>query len=428
VSDHRDQLYQFCRERFPALRIRGIRAGFLFVNFLLIITALYQLKPSSRSLFIEYLGADSLPYVWICTAVVMGGVITIYHKLVEHVSRIRLVLGSCFLFGGMLIVFRLWLIRPDPVAAVAFYIFVDILGVVLVEQFWSLTNAIYSTREGKSWYGFIGTGGLLGGVIGGSFAGLLLSYTPLQTPDLLTVAACLLGIILLVSMLMSRIGLYCEAEGTEQAVVSKDGWKAITKNRYLILIAAILLLAQFASPVIEYQFLKTVEHAYPELEQRTAFLSYFFSLLGLVSIGVNLGFTPLIHRTLGVIAGLLVQPILITICAFGFLANPTLLLSAAAKISDRGLSYSINRASRELLYVPIDTVLIYRAKAWIDMFGYRLFKIFGSVLILLFTDWLPVSIGIPRLSWLVAGICLLWFVVILQIRVEYGLIAPRDNK
>lgn len=424
MTDRRDLLYQQCRERFPTLRVRGIRAVFLFLNFLLIITALYQLKPASKSLFIEYLGADSLPYVWIGTALTMATMISVYHKLVERVSRIRLVLGSCFLFGGILIGFRIWLIHPDPVAATAFYIFVDILGVVLVEQFWSLTNAIYSTSEGKSWYGFIGTGGLLGGVIGGSLAGLLLNHTSLQTPDLLTVAAGILGITLVLSLIMNRLGLYCEAEGSAQEVVSKGGWKAITKNRYLILIAAILLLAQFASPVIEFQFLKTVEITYPDLEPRTAFLSYFFGLLGLVSIGVNLGLTPLVHRTLGVIAGLLVQPLVITVCALGFLVSPTLMWSAAAKISDRGLSYSINRASRELLYVPIDTVLIYQAKAWIDMFGYRLFKIFGSLLILMFTRWLPVAVSIPRLSWLVAGICFLWFFVILQLRTEYGLLVP----
>ena len=48
------------------------RASILFINFLLIILAYYQIKPASRSLFIEYLGADYLPYVWIGTALVLG--------------------------------------------------------------------------------------------------------------------------------------------------------------------------------------------------------------------------------------------------------------------------------------------------------------------------------------------------------------------
>ena len=50
-----------------------------------------------------------------------------------------------------------------------------------------------------------------------------------------------------------------------------------------------------------------------------------------------------------------------------FMASPTLLIAAIMRISDRGLSYSINRASKELLYVPIDPLLIYQAKAWIPV-------------------------------------------------------------
>lgn len=404
-------------------RTLGIRAAILFFNFLLIVMALYQLKPASRSLFIESLGAERLPYVWIATALAMGAVTAVYYRLVGRQRRIRVVLGSCLLFGALLVAFRLLLARPGPVATTLFYVFVDILGVVLVEQFWSLTNAIYSTRQGKSWYGVIGTGGLLGGVLGGGLAALLINHTPLTTPDLLLVAAAILAVTFALTWIMGRLGLYREVEGAGRPVRHTGGWRAIRESRYLLLIAALLLLAQLASPLIEYQFLTTVEAAYPELEARTAFLSLFFSLLGLVSIAVNLAVTPLVHRHLGVIAGLLVQPLLIAFCSLGFWLQPALLPAAAAKISDRGLSYSINRASKELLYIPIDTVLIYQAKAWIDMFGYRLFKIFGSLLILLCTRWLPVRLEAPQLSWFSVAICAAWIGLILVLRADYGRIA-----
>jgi AAA family ATP:ADP antiporter len=409
--------------RAPNLRALQVRACFLFLNFLLIIMALYQLKPASRSLFIQFMGADRLPYVWIGTAVVMGILITWYHRLVGRYSRVRVVFGSCLLFGALLVVFRLLFNRPHPATATAFYVFVDILGVVLVEQFWSLANSIYSTREGRAWYGFIGTGGLLGGVLGGGAGVLLLKYTPLQTPDLLLVAAGSLLIILALTWVMGRLGIYREVENQGRPTRFTGGWRALQRNRYLLLIAGILLLAQLVDPIVEYQFLKTVEAHYSEMEARTAFLSAFFGVLGMVSIAVNLGLTPLVHRTLGVIAGLLVQPLALGVCSLGFFAHPTLFFGAAAKISDRGLSYSINRASKELLYVPIDSVLIYQAKAWIDMFGYRLFKIFGSFIILLFTQWLPFAIGVPQLSWFTAGICLLWILLVMAIRREYGQLA-----
>ncbi|MCD6527375.1 MAG: hypothetical protein J7K75_10330 [Desulfuromonas sp.] len=405
--------------RFPPLNSLGVRATFLFGNFLLIIMALYQLKPASRSLFIEAVGTDYLPHVWIGTALVMGGLITGYHRLIRRFPRLYIVLSTCLLFSGLLVVFRLLLTTKHPAVVVAFYIFVDILGVVLVEQFWSLTNSIYSTSEGKSWYGYIGTGGLLGGVMGGLVAAMILRHTPLQTPDLLLVAAAILLAIMILTWVMGRLGIYHEVENLGHPTTYRGGWRVLKHSRYLMMIAAILLLAQLASPLVEYQFMKTVEDVYLEQEARTAFLSLFFSLLGGVSISVNLLVTSLVHRKLGVVAGLLAQPLLMMLCSLGFVFQPTLPFSVATKISDRGLSYSINRASKELLYVPIDSILIYQAKAWIDMFGYRLFKIFGSFIILFFTQWLPFRVSVPQLSWFTVAICLVWIGLILLIQRDY---------
>ena len=416
-----------CDERYMSFRTIGARSTFLFINFFLIILALYQLKPASRSLFIESLGAEKLPYIWIATAVTMGIFITYYHRLVARYNRIHIVLGTCLTISGLLVVFRLLLNHSDPLIAACFFVFVDILGVVLVEQFWSLTNSIYTTREGKSWYGVVGTGGLVGGVAGGWAAAMFIKHTPLQTPDLLITAAVIIIFIFGLTWVMGRIGLYCEVEHLVPVEPISGGWRILRHSRYLLLIAAILLMAQLVSPLVEYQFLNTVETSYPEREARTAFLSLFFSVLGGVSIAINLGITPLVHRALGPIAGLLLQPLMIWIFSCWFFFQPTLYFCAATKISDRALSYSINRASKELLYVPVDSVLIYQAKAWIDMFGYRLFKVSGSILILLFTQWLPFTVSVPQLSWFSVGICAIWIAIIFVLRQDYQLVCQSSG-
>jgi ATP:ADP antiporter, AAA family len=411
-----------CNDNYPALRSIGARSTLLFINFFLIILAYYQLKPASRSLFIESLGAEDLPYIWIATAVTMGAFITYYNRLVARHNRIHVVLGTCLSISALLVVFRLLLIHSNPMIAASFYVFVDILGVVLVEQFWSLTDSIYTTREGKSWYGVVGTGGLVGGVVGGWVAAMLIRHTPLQTPDLLITAAVIILLIFGLTWVMGRFGLYCEVERLVAVEPARGGWRALRHSRYLLLIAAILLLAQLVSPLVEYQFLNSVQASYPEQEARTAFLSLFFSVLGIISIAVNMGITPLIHRTLGPIAGLMVQPLLIWIFSWWFFFQPTLFFAEITKICDRAMSYSINRASKELLYVPVDSVLIYQAKAWIDMFGYRLFKVSGSILILLFTRWLPFSVSVPQLSWFTVSICVIWIILIMVLRHDYRLI------
>jgi AAA family ATP:ADP antiporter len=404
---------------YGTVRNQKARAAILFTNFFLIIMALYQLKPASRSMFIESLGADRLPYVWIGTALIMGILITYYNRLVARHSRIRVVLGSCLLVSGLLVAFRIWMIHPNPVVQVAFFMFVDIQSVVLVEQFWSLTDSTHTTRQGKKWYGIVGTGGLAGGVAGGEFSKFLVEKTAMQTPDLALSAAATIFLIFILTWGMGRLGLYCEVVNSIKIQSTEGGWGALRHSRYLMLIAAILLLAQLVDPVIDYQFLKTVQSNYPEQEARTVFLSWFFSRLSAVSIVVNLVVTPLVHRFAGAIGGLLVQPLMISIFSWGFMLHNNLFFAGAAKISDRGLSYSINRASKELLYIPIPSVLLYQAKAWIDMVGYRVFKISGSLLILFFTQWLPVSLSVPQLSWFVLMVCIIWVSLIFMVRPQY---------
>ena len=56
------------------------------------------------------------------------------------------------------------------------------------------------------------------------------------------------------------------------------------------------------------------------------------------------------------------------------------------------------------------------------MFGYRLFKVSGSVLILLFTQRLPFRVSIAQLSWFTIIICAVWATLIMVLRDEYQLI------
>lgn len=408
-----------------------LRSLVFALDFFLIITALYQLKPASRSLLIEAFGADSLPYVWISSAVVLLIAIAIYRVLLIRFGRVRVVLLACMFFAGSLVGFRMLAATNAAWVAIAFYIFVDIFGVVLAEQFWSLADGSYNAEEGKHWYGFVGTGGLIGGVFGSLVAAFLISYTPLQTPDLMLVAAAFVGLIFFLTWAMDRWGLLRRTEEvtpTTAPLPKAGGWRLITGNRYLVLIAVALLLAQAISPLVEYQFLHIIEATYPEREARTAALSLFFSIMGGISIAVNLALTPLILNYMGVLSGLLVQPLALSVSATGFMLQPTLIPAAIMKISDRGLSYSINRAAKELLYIPVEPTLMYQAKAWIDMFGYRLFKALGSLIIIGASQWFLSGNGVIDLGWVILGGCILWVWVLVTLNREYlAITRPESN-
>lgn len=396
-----------------------IRCALLFSNFFLIITALYHLKPVSRSIFLGTVGSDALPYVWIATALLLGIIVSFYYRLVARFSRLHVVISTIVIVIALLVAFRPLLVTPAAATAFAFYIFVDILSVILVEQFWSITNAVYSEAEGRRWYAYIGTGGLVGGVVGGFAAGGLVRQAGIDTVDLLLVAAAILLLLILLTLLLYRAGLYGSGHSEQNGYHVEEGsWRAILKHRYLRLIAVIVLLAQIIEPLIEFQFMNAIEAAVPGREERTAYLGEFFGLLGLVAIAVNLLLVPLVHRWLGVMAGLAAQPLAVVVSSLFYLSAPGLSAGAALKIADRGLSYSINRASKELLYASVNPLLIFQAKAWIDMFGYRLFRIAGSLMILLLTQWLAITVS--NLSWLVLLICIVWGISLLQLRREHN--------
>lgn len=406
-----------------------LRTSVLFANFFLIIMALYNLKPASRSLILESHGTSALPYIWIGSALTLLVAIFFYHHILNRYSRLQVVLGSCLVFITVLVLFRISLfVSSSNIIPVAFYIFVDILGVVLVEQFWSLTDSIYSTEEGKRWYGLVGTGGLVGGVAGGGGAALLINYTSVQTHDLLLVAAAIIAIIFGLTWLMGRQQLYSNTMEISKPRRMKHRWQILTQSRYLILIAAALMVAQLVSAMVEFQFMRIIEGTYTERETRTAVLSLFFSVLSAISIGINLFITPIILRYLGILAGLMVQPLALATSAYGFVIEPSLYPAATMKISDRGLSYSINRASKELLYIPIDPVTIYESKAWIDMFGYRIFKVLGAMLILFLTQWTSLANGQTSLSWVIIGGCVLWTIVLFYLHREYQNISVPQPK
>lgn len=410
------------------LNLPATRSAVMFANFFLIIMALYQLKPASRSLVLDAISADQLPWVWVGSAVILFISIVIYEQLLDRFDRFRLVLMTAVIFILLLVVFWLFLNGSTPIAAIAFYIFVDLFGVVMVEQFWSLANSVYNTRDGKSWYGLVGAGGLFGGAVGSTAAAFLIRSTPLQTKDLLLVAAGIVLFILLLTWWLGRQKVYENAHLQPHLSESQRGWRKLIKSRYLLLIAAVMLMVQLVSPMVEFQFMHVIQDTYPEREARTEALSFFFSILSVFAIVVNLLVTPFILRSFGLLAGLLIQPVSMFVTTFGFMINPGLWTSSVMKISDRGLSYSINRASKELLYIPVDPSVMYQVKGWIDMFGYRTFKIFGALIIIALTQWTGLTPGIIDLNWVIMLGCVIWVGFLLSLYHDYKAIRRHEQE
>lgn len=398
-----------------------LKALLLATGLLFIAMAYYLVKTASRSIILQDAGSSILPYIWIGSALTMLLLVPVYQWIVAHTSRFTLLFGTLTGTVGALLAFYFQFDEPSVTKAALFYGFSDIVGVMIVEQFWSLTNSEFQTYQARRWYGLISSGGLVGGLLAGIGGAQLVERLGLATTDLLLVSVALIVAALASVGYMLSTGVFRSehAEPITASFPEKAADRLTRENNYLLLVAVILLMAQLAGPFIEYQFMSLVDERFVDQDRRTVYLSHIFSWINGVALLVNLALTSLIHRRFGAIGGLAVRPLAVLAGSAVFLAFPVVQVAALLRVLDKALAYSVNRASREMLYVPMSSQTVYIAKAWIDMLGFRLFKVFGSGAIILLTTGLREPFTLGELSVVVIGICLSWTAAIITIRGRY---------
>jgi len=95
------------REWLPFLNVKkgeGLKTFLMFLYFFLTITAYYILKPVRDSLFIEWMGAENLPFVYLGDALVIGLVVYVYSRFAERLEGYLLITASAlFLIFNLLL-------------------------------------------------------------------------------------------------------------------------------------------------------------------------------------------------------------------------------------------------------------------------------------------------------------------------------------
>jgi ATP:ADP antiporter, AAA family len=400
-------------------------AIFLFLIFFLLITFQYTTKSVRQSTFINSLGAEKLPYVYLFVALSSYPFLRIYSRFADRMRRHTLIAATCALTGASMAVF--WWLYQYPWAWVAFlfYVWISITTVMLVSQFWSFSNHLFDARQAKRLFAFVGAGGLLGGVVGGQVAKF--ATTLVGTRHALAVAAVL--VFMVVGLIWVTHRRYAGSEertsgaaGLARLDQAKGGFELLRQSKHLRAIAAIMVLTVVVAQVVDLQFSWAVQESTTTLDQRTAFFGNFYSIIGIVAFLFQLVFTARIHRTLGVGVAMRILPVLMGIGTIAIIgaagAGPELLLGAAMllKMGENGVRYSLDQATRELLYLPIPAKARLKAKAFIDVFVQRAAKGLAALLLL------PVTFEIltpPQAGWISLGLIVVWLATTVVMRRQY---------
>jgi len=403
----------------------ALPALLLFITFFLFITFQYATKSVRQSSFVKGLGAANLPWVYLAVAVCSYPLLRLYGRFADRIRRHHLMAATCTIIALSMVVF--WWLFQFSWSWIPFvlYVWISIAYVMNVSQFWSFSNHVLDPRQAKRLFGFIGAGGLLGGIAGGQVARLVSHLVDTRTTFLVAAAILMMavGIIFLIQRRQpADSDAVAGAAGLAKLDKAKGGFEIIKGSRQLQVIAAIMVLSVVVAQIVDLQFNWAVESATTDLENATRFFGNFYSIMGIAAFLFQLAFTARIHRTLGVGVAMRVLPITMalgTAALFGSaILFPSLLLGTALflKVGENGVRYSLEQATRELLFLPVPSKARIKAKAFIDVFVQRGAKGLAALLLL------PVTFGVitaVEAGWISIVLIAIWLVVTVVAYREY---------
>jgi ATP:ADP antiporter, AAA family len=397
----------------------GAAAALMFAYSLLAMTSYNILRPVAQSKFIDELGAENLPYVLFVAGIAIGVLMHGYTAAMRRAPRRWIVPGTQLGIVALLLVF--WgLFRAEVEwTAAAFYLARMVLGILLISQFWTIANDIYDARQAKRLFGFIGAGASLGGTFG---AGLtLLLVREIGTTNLLLVSAFVLALCAaMVAAITSRRPAQGEVDLVdEQGLGSRDALGLLLVSPHIRIVALVIGLAAGGAAIIDQQLSMAAEANHEGDEAIAAFLAQVMVYVSLAGFVVQLTFTSRIHRSLGLLFALLLLPVALGGTALLILMTGSLWAAGAARVVDATLRYTIDRTTREVLFLPISADIKYRAKPFIDVTVDRMAKSLAALLLLVLIQPWGLALDWRHLSYASLAVTGTWIVAALAARREY---------
>lgn len=312
---------------------------------------------------------------------------------------------------------------------ILFYIWVNIFNIFMVSLFWSFTNDVYSESKGKKYYVFIGAGGMVGGVTGGTITAILINIFSVET--LLLFAGLFLEITVFFMFKINEWDIKQKENNHDNDNFSNkkhkennksedklNGAQLILKDRYLLYLGLITFLYTLSGTLFSFVESNIVKEILTTSQDRTKYYAIVFNIVNIFSFFIQFIITPIVVKYNFQI-GLLFTPVFQFIITIILNIKPHYYFTALYQILAFGSSYSINRVSSEIFYIPTPYSYKYKGKNFIDTFIFRLGDGCASVLSIIITSLGIFSISL--LNWISIFFILIYFVIIYLLCKEYNI-------
>ncbi len=331
------------------------------------------IRSTSQSLFIGAYGTQRLPMVMALAPVFTLLMVYGYGRLLSRSGSRRAILLTCLLSAAVILGCHAAILAGIRSATGVLYVFREAYIVLLIEQIWSFLNSTLPAPEGRRLNGPVcgiaSLGAIAGGMLVHGFA------VRLGTTDLLIGAALSLIPTGLGALLAYRIGgepvpLPEEAGGRRGHL----GLGVLAHSATLRRLAILIALTQVVAAVLDLQLSRQVELTMALTDERTRWFGGFYAQLNVWSALFQFILAPLLLHRVSLRRVHAAIPLVHMATCLLALMRPSLATAGAAYLAFKTLDYSVFRAAKELIYVPLSFDARYRAKEIIDAFVYRLAK------------------------------------------------------
>lgn len=390
------------------------------------VVASYLLAKAIRSgLFLGQHEPESLVYAYAAVPLALTLFVPAYSRVVARFGSRAVAVGTLIFFSGNVLLFW-YLFRYAAFALLPgiFYVWVNCFGVIAPVQAWSFANSLFDTRQAKRLFGVIGAGASLGAITGGLMARELVARVG-GTVNLMFVLAGLIlaaaGILTIANLRIPRRS--WTRAGRRPRTHFMDALRQIRTSPYLRLMAALVFLVAVVTQWTGYQFGVVVDERFnsdPDLITRFSGTFNFF--LGILSFVVQILVTGPALRRFGLALTILVLPFTLGAGTLLVLATPVFWSVLFTNAGDYGLRFSLDKATYELLYLPIPHAQRGVLKNTIDIVVSRIADSIGAVVLGLLTGGFFVSgLGFGLRGTAAVNLVLIsgWIVVAWRLRTEY---------
>ena len=215
--------------------------------------------------------------------------------------------------------------------------------------------------------------------------------------------------------------------GEDEGVSGTEAITLLKNSRHLQTIALIIGFAAIGAAIIEQQLnmATAAVKGSGNTDTITSFLGEVQLYTSVIGFVVQVWLTSRIQRFLGIGFALLILPTSLGLTGALMLVNGALWVPALARVIDTSLRYTVDKTTREILFLPLPNELKQQAKPFIDVTVDRFAKGIGALLVLVLIKPWGLHLTWQQLSWASLLMTGLWMAAAVRARREYRAIFRR---